>query len=717
MTSTLNYKIIYFSFLSLLITDFVMAEDKTPEKILTVNENSKGLNLNIDKSKWKCKYCPDTEDEPWFLDVEGGVGYITNDSYKFGEYNGLYEKGPFLILDIDAMYRDENANYFDIKADNLGLETRRLEMEGGNQGKYKIKVLIDNINKYNLDTSRTPYSGTTNQTLPSGWVQGATTAGMTTLASDLHNINFYTKRQNLKLAANYIQNEKWNYDIKFNRQTKEGKTPFAAAIGTNYGDAKSAVLVKPLDYTTDNIEFAANYNYNKVTGSISFIQSIFKNKNDFVTWDNAFSTGPASGQISLEPDSEMQQLMANGQYRGFDDIIISGLFSVAQMKQNEKFLPYTNNSGLTPAALPATSLAGKVNVYNANVNVNWTVSKKSKIKFIYEHQEQSNATDRATYSYVIADSAITATPRANTPYSFRNRKFKVDSSYKLENNNKITGGIEYGLFNRTYQEVEKTTKTSLWAKYAKNLSSDINYSLKLEGANRKANNYRVLSELNPAENPQLRKYNLADKDELKAAFNINLLASQNLFMNINIEFSNNDYSNSVIGLSKGDELSAGIDAQYSVNEELSFTGYLQQSTLTSTQNGTTVAGISNWSAENEDAILTLGLGGDYSVIEDELSLGFNLVHTDATGKVSLTGASAVPLPDVISQRDSISLYGNYIYDEYMTFKLSYDYETYKEKNWNLDNVTPSTIDNVLSLGDTSPDYSIGVIWASMKYLF
>jgi MtrB/PioB family decaheme-associated outer membrane protein len=717
MTSTLNYKIIYFSFLSLLISDYVLAEEKKPETTLPVNENISGLNLNIDKSKWKCKYCPDNEDEPWFLEVETGVGYVTNESYKFGEYNGLHEKGPFLILDVDAMYRDENANYFDIKADNLGLDTRRLEMEGGTQGKYKVNVLIDNITKYNLDTAQTPYSGTTNQTLSTGWVQGATTVGMTNLAAELRKINYYTKRQNLKISSNYIQNAKWNYDIKFSRQTKEGKTPFAAAIGVTFADAKSAVLAKPVDYSTENIEFAANYNHKKMSGTISVIHSSFKNKNDSVTWDNAFSTGPNSGQISLEPDNEMQQLMANGQYRGYDNIIISGLLSVAQMKQNESFLPYTNNTALTPAALPLNGLAGKVNVYNANANVNWTVNQKSKVKFSYEHQEQSNSTNRATYSYVTADTAITATPRANFPYSFRNRKFKVDSSYRLENKNKITAGVEYGLFNRTYQEIVTSTKTSLWGKYAKKLSSDINYSLKLEGSSRKADNYRVLAEINPIENPQLRKYNLADKDELKAAFNINLLTLKKLFLNINFEYANNDYSNSAVGLKEGKELAAGIDAQYSVNEEMSFTAYLQQSTLSSLQNGSSVAGAANWTADNEDSILTVGLGGDYNVIEDELNLGFNLVHTDATGKVSLTGASATPLPDVISQRDTISIYGNYLYDENMTFKLRYDYETYKEKNWNLDNVTQGTIDNVLNLGETSPDYNIGVIWASMKYLF
>jgi len=713
MLSISNFKIVSVYIIALALPGLVVADENEN----TDNKAVDYLNLNIDKSKWKCKYCPDNEDEPWFIVLEAGLGYVSNDSYKFGEYNGLYEEGGFLILDIDALYRDENANYFDIKTDNLGLETRRIAMEGGNQGSYKINVLVDNINKYNLDTARSPYSGTTNQTLPASWVPGATTGAMTSLSSDLNTIKFSTKRELLMVSSNIIQNKKWNYDVKFKRQTKQGNSPFAVTIGTTFADAKSAVLAKPIDYTTDTFEVFANYNHNNISGSFSFTQSLFKNKNEFVTWENAFTTGASDGKIALEPDNEMQQFMANGQYRGFDDIIVSGLLSVATLKQNESYLPYTNNAGLAPPALPTQSLSGKVNVYNANINVNWTVNKKSKVKLSYEHQEQSNSTARATYSYVIADNALSGTARANLPYSFRNRQFKVATSYKLENNNKITAGVKYGLFNRTYQSVDSAIETSLWTKYAKRLSTDVNYSVKLLNDTRKADGYENLTELSPTENPQLRKYNLADSDGIKIDFNVNFVATEKLFMNINLEHSNKNYSNSTVGLSKGEELSAGIDAQYTMNDEMSFTAYLQQSVISSTQNGSSTASSPDWSAENEDSILSIGLGADYSVIDDELRIGFNYVHTDARSEIKLSGAFAVALPELTSKRDTISLYADYVYDEDMTYKLSYDYEDYKEDNWNLDNVNQGTIDNVVNLGNTSPNYSIGVIWFSMKYLF
>ena len=44
-------------------------------------------------AKWECKWCPYEEDEATQTKVEGGVGYVTNDSFKHGDYTGLYEKG------------------------------------------------------------------------------------------------------------------------------------------------------------------------------------------------------------------------------------------------------------------------------------------------------------------------------------------------------------------------------------------------------------------------------------------------------------------------------------------------------------------------------------------------------------------------------------------------------------------------------------------------
>ena len=137
----------------------------------------------------------------------------------------------------------------------------------------------------------------------------------------------------------------------------------------------------------------------------------------------------------------------------------------------------------------------------------------------------------------------------------------------------------------------------------------------------------------------------------------------------------------------------------------------------SSQDGSSVAGDPDWSADNEDTIDTLGLGISYAPAEENFRLGLEYTRSDATGEIRFADPSLTPLPDLESELDNIEIYGEYDYSDNLSYRASYVYEIYEEKNWYLDDVTPSTIDNVLTLGETSPDYRIGVVWFSMKYRF
>src|SRR5882757_603693 len=58
--------------------------------------------------------------------VEIGAGNISNSSYKFGEYNGLEQKGGFVIGNMEmhggARYDSDSATRWDFRANDLGLQ-------------------------------------------------------------------------------------------------------------------------------------------------------------------------------------------------------------------------------------------------------------------------------------------------------------------------------------------------------------------------------------------------------------------------------------------------------------------------------------------------------------------------------------------------------------------------------------------------------------------
>lgn len=687
------------------------------ESAVLVNPELSAEELAELTKKWKCKYCPDASDEPWYFLVDIGVGGVSNDSYQFGQYNGLNEEGAFLVLNFDGQYRDGSGDYFEAKGDNLGLDNRSLELEGGKQGSYQLNFLFDQIAKYDEDTARTPYDGDSDQTLPPGWVAAPGTSGFTALNNSLQDVELYTQRKNFKVGGKFIQDNRLSYEINFDRQTKEGKQTFGAAIGSNFALARAAILAAPVEYTTDQAGLAANYKGKEFSTRLAFVNSSFRNANDSIRWENAFDQPPGvtEGQSGTDPDNDMQQVMLTLNYHGIDDLNLAGYFSYARMTQDQDFLPYTTNAALVTTALPRTSLEGEVLATTGSIKANWQFQPQTRLNVLYDYQEQDNNTETDPYEYVIADTLVTGTPRINPAYSFRTQRFNLDLGHRFESKLKLEGGAKYKTTERTFQEVDNQKETGLWAAIGNNISAPFHARVKIEGSDRKVDDYQQLIEVVPPENTLTRKYNMADRKGSKAALSLAYSGIEDLVLSFQGDFAKYEYSDSEIGLTDLNERNIGLDAQYLFSEDVSFNAYVNRACYNSEQAGSTTVSTPDWTAINNTVILTAGLGGTYQVIEDELLVGMDYVHAQSTGIYEVEDQTE--FPDLTTTRDAIKVYADYNLSEELVVNVTYLYEQYKEENWQVDNVDPNTNDFVLSMGEISPDYSIGVIWASLKYKF
>ena len=45
--------------------------------------------------------------EPIYSDIELGIGYVTDDAYFFGRYNGLQTEGAYLVGDLSLIHISE----------------------------------------------------------------------------------------------------------------------------------------------------------------------------------------------------------------------------------------------------------------------------------------------------------------------------------------------------------------------------------------------------------------------------------------------------------------------------------------------------------------------------------------------------------------------------------------------------------------------------------
>lgn len=109
--------------------------------------------------------------------IQSGVGGVSTDSFKFGEYNGLENSGPFGIGNLDlrggASYDSKDTWRWRLQGSNLGLENRNLILDFGKQGKFQFRFAYNQILANTSDSFHSPYLGigSNNLTLPSNWIE------------------------------------------------------------------------------------------------------------------------------------------------------------------------------------------------------------------------------------------------------------------------------------------------------------------------------------------------------------------------------------------------------------------------------------------------------------------------------------------------------------------------------------------------------------------
>jgi MtrB/PioB family decaheme-associated outer membrane protein len=670
----------------------------------------------VDTSQWQCKFCQFEEGLSGTLDL--GAGYVSDDSFKFGEYTGLHEQGGFLVGNASVRSRGEDAAYWNIDASNLGLDSRSLSVEGGKQGTYKLFLNYKELPHFISDSALTPFAGTGGNllTLPSGWVTAPTTDTMTSLAGSLHEADLETQRKRLGVGVSLTPAREWEYALKFRHETKQGTQRIAGAVFFN-----SAQLVQPVDYVTDQLDASASYAGRKLQAKFAYYASTFKNSHNALTWQNpftppGFAPDATTGQLALPPDNQFHQILASAGYQFSDRTSAMADIALGRMTQDETFLAATLNSSLSQT-LPRNSLDGRVDTTNANLKIVSAVTDRLRLNAAYTYNDRDNKTPQAAYTWVTTDSFVN-TPRTNLPYSFTQDTIKLSADYRATAHLKTSVGFDHDRRERTYQEADKTRENTFWGKVIARTRDNINLTLKLAHAQRDQSGYVAVAGIDPPENPLLIKYNMADRTRDSVGLRLDAAAAESVNVGFGLDVSKDKYPDSQLGLINGDgfNLSGDVSAMLSKLTSLHF--FLNHEKIQSKQVGSATFSTADWFAENNDTINVIGIGVKHMVMENKFDIGADYTTSRSKGRITVdTGVPTATFPDLVTQLDSLKLYATYRLKDNISLQGAYWYETYDTENWMLNGVTPSTIPNVLTFGEQSPSYHVNVISLSVRYKF
>ena len=385
--------------------------------------------------------------------INFGAGWLNESSYKFGEYNGLGNSGPFGIGNFDlrggGAYDGNDTYRWRFQGSNVGLGNRNVSLEFGKQGLYQVRLGYDEILANRSNQFQTPYlgAGSNNLSLPSNWIKprvtqvnasnlnlrsldpvaGAgsyyntsgvltapTSAQLATLASiiaadvpDFANVNLSTKRIRGDAQIIVSPNERFDFAAGYSREAKGGKKALGAV--TSQVNENAVIMPYQVNWITSQTSAAVNYKPKKVFLSAGYYGSYFSNNVPSMTWqDVADPTKTAT--LAEEPSNQFNQftVLAAIKMSSTAKLVLAG--SYGRNTQDQAFLgPSTAQNGQLAFGLPRTSLSGVV--VNSMFQAKFTAKAGKKWDFVaaYRFEDRDNQTPVNIYLFQDANESKSGT--------------------------------------------------------------------------------------------------------------------------------------------------------------------------------------------------------------------------------------------------------------------------------------------------------------------
>lgn len=712
--------------------------------------------------------------------VELGLGWLSEDSRKFGEYTGLKDEGAYFLGGLDARGRNlDTAYYWILKGSRLGLDSRNLSFESGRQGRWRVFGEYDQLPKYG-DTALTIFEGVGSQnlTLPAGFA-GLTTADTANTAAGLaartakltpflKEAHLEQERRAYRLGGGLRFSREWSADVSVRREDKEGLKLFGAVIGNSGGNPRAVLAPEPVDYSTTEMLASIAYTTKTLQLQGSFLTSRFQNHADSFTWQNPFAAingwaGAAGfptgfGQVALAPDNDYNRLALQGGYDIDSHTRLSFTLQRGRMEQDEQFLPYTVNPDLTVATpLPRDSAGARIDTTLASLNLSARPWPRLHLHAQARYEEMDNRTPQATYVYIGGDSTNQATVaasdrvRTNLPLSTERKVFKVGGSWDLIPKTKLKFAYDFDEDQRTYAEVDRNRTHLVSLGVRRSLTEDLNGDLTVSRSRRDGSGYcyncPYLQSFAPAltgpqagnntnwDNlPLLRRFAYADRDRDKVRLALTASPHEMVTVQAFADYMRDEYPQTLFGLRNARTASYTLEAAFTPAEGLSGYAYYTRdrakydqagrsyNTASKPTLGFVETSGSDWFNAGEDEGDTFGVGGKWAVMPKRLELGLDATYSDMTGRIATeTGAAltpaGLPLPDLATTLKVVKLHGTWHMSRDLAVKAMYWYQKLETNDWQWDGLLPATMPNVITAGTASPDYDVHFVGVSVSWRF
>ncbi|MEO8385101.1 MAG: MtrB/PioB family decaheme-associated outer membrane protein, partial [Betaproteobacteria bacterium] len=489
-----------------------------------------------------------------------GVSGDSRDRAQFGMFNGMRKDGGYLLLDLYYLTRDNaTGTWTSLQGRNLGLDNREFRALMQKQGDWKI------YGDYSEITRRSPFSVNTAMQNAGNTRPVVSALAVPGSGSDL---DFKLQRKAVSGSV-----EKWilpnlKFEATFKNEDKDGVRMWGRGYdcasyvcGSSTTAAvnqatflKNAILMIPEPINSTIRQFDARFNFHdeKLNLSAAYYGSFYTNKNGNISpivpnslyggngtlvgslypavGSNIIAGGGTSLQnvlqspMALQPDNQAHQLSLSGNYAFTSSTRATFKYAYTHATQSKDF----GSMGLDGAPGVA-NLNGRVDTVAAQLGLTSRPIKDLSLLANVNYARKEDKTPNALYNVEAKAIFPSTTPTSytnlnqvgvpgavwnNNHVSNTNLNGKVEASYRLPDNYRVTIGTDYKMVEREVPEsrVEealaglgplrgKTTETGYRIDLRRNMSETLNGSIGYSSSKRTGSDWTNLGTLDPTSLP------------------------------------------------------------------------------------------------------------------------------------------------------------------------------------------------------------------------
>jgi MtrB/PioB family decaheme-associated outer membrane protein len=492
--------------------------------------------------------------------LSGRLSSISGDEARWQRYEDLRDG---LLFTEGRLFRETPDWSLSAGADNVGYRDQRYTGTYERIGRFSLSGMWDEIPQfYSIDT-RTPF----------------TSAGDAVLVLDDNAQRAANHNAYLSISPQFDLRERRDIgtfnvaatpttaiDVtgRFTTTKHSGELPW----GADYGFSNDNEVALPYNSRTNDLDIGAAWTNTRAMLRAAYTGSWFNNLDDTLVWDNPLVLtdaveAPGRGRMALWPSNSMQTLSGAGYAKLARRTQLTGSLAFGWWSNDEPLLPFTINSALPQLPLPRTTTEASANTIAANLNLvsrprdDWRFSARFR-----RYDYNNDLPDTPIPQYVSYDSEVSDSLTGGPHHFAHDRNtFDADATWTGLGPIALTAGYTNNRNGYDARTFESTTEHVLLLKADAIGSQWATFRASYEFGNRTGSGLDEDSLVAIGEQPQLRYYDLANRDRNRLVGQVDVTPNEALTFSVSAGLGSDDFDDSYFGLQESafSTLSVGVD--------------------------------------------------------------------------------------------------------------------------------------------------------------